>query len=144
MKKKRQNYNKRNDFFKKHIQIKQKNEENVLTNDDKKSTEIGLGEFVLNDFPEEERNKSFYFHEYNKPDGDWIEIDEPICKIRIGEMSEFTFKSASVMASESSILEHTLKKGDLISNCNVLYKLHQKGEYKNENTIDNFEFKSVF
>ncbi len=110
----------------------------------KKSTEFLLGEFDLNDFPEQDRNKSFYFHEYNKPDGEWIEIDEPICKIRIGEMNGFTFKSASIMASKSGILEHTLAEGDLISNGDIFYKLHQKGEYKNENSIENSEFKEYF
>ncbi|EDM45101.1 hypothetical protein SCB49_03234 [unidentified eubacterium SCB49] len=100
--------------------------------------------FDLIDYPKEDRNKSFYFHEYNKPNGEWIEIDEPICKIRIGEMSGFIFKSASVIASNSGILEHTLTKGDLISNGTIFYKLHQKGEYKNENSIENSEFKVYF
>ncbi len=131
-------------FLKNIFKSNKRNEENIPTNDTEKPTEFGLGEFDLNDFPEQDRNKSFYFHEYNKPDGECIEIDEPICKIRIGKMSGFTFKSASVLASESGILEHTLTKGDLISNDTVFYKLHQKGEYKNENSIENPEFKEYF
>ncbi|MBA4744258.1 MAG: GIY-YIG nuclease family protein [Muricauda sp.] len=130
-------------FLKNIFKSNKRNEEKTPPNNEK-STEFGLGEFDLNDFPEQDRSKSFYFHEYNKPDGEWVEIDEPICKIRIGEMSGFAFKSASVMASESGILEHTLKKGDLISNGNIFYKLHQKGKYVNENTTDNVEFKSYF
>ncbi|HBD25354.1 GIY-YIG nuclease family protein [Flavobacterium sp.] len=131
-------------FFKNIFKSNKRDEENIPTNDDEKLTEFGLGEFDLNDFPDQDRNKSFYFHEYNKPDGEWIDIDEQICKIRIGEMSGFTFKSASIMASKSGILEHTLKKGDLITNGSVFYKLHQKGEYKYENSIENSEFKEYF
>ena len=131
-------------FLKNIFKSNKRNEEKIPPNETEKPTEFGLGEFDLNDFPEQDRNKSFYFHEYNKPDGEWIEIDEPICKIRIGEMSGFTFKSASIMASEAGILEHTLAKGDLISNRNVFYKLHQKGEYKNENSIESSEFKEYF
>lgn len=119
-------------------------EGNIPIDDNEKSTEFGLGEFDLNDFPEQDRDKSFYFLEYNKPDGEWIEVDEPICKIRIGEISGFTYKSAKILASESGILEHTLTKDDLLSNGIVLYKLHQKGEYKNENSIGNSEFKEYF
>lgn len=131
-------------FLKNIFKSNKRNEEKIPPNETEKATEFGLGKFDLNDFPEQDRNKSFYFHEYNKPDGEWIEIDEPICKIRIGEMSGFTFNSASIIASASGILEHTLTKGDLISNGNVFYKLHQKGDYKNENSTDNLEFKSYF
>ncbi len=104
-----------------------------------------LGEFDINDFPEQERGKSFYFYEYNKPDGEWIDIDEPICKIRIGEYGGgFMFKSASVIATQAGILEHTRKKNDLLANGSVFYRLHKKGEYQYENNIENSEFKEYF
>ncbi len=126
------------------IKTKQEHFENENIPELEEKMENKFGEFSTNDFPEEDRSESFYFFEYNKPDGVWIEIDEPICEIRIGEMSGYTFKSASIIASKSGILEHTLKKGDLISNGDVFYKLHQKGEYKNENSIKNSEFKEYF
>lgn len=131
-------------FFKKIFKSNEKRVEKVSEDEIEKSTEFALGEFDLNDFPEQDRNKSFYFHEYNKPDGEWIEIDEPICKIRIGEMSGYRYKSVNVIASKSGVLEHTLKKGDAISNGKIFYKLHPKGEYKNENSTENFEFKEYF
>lgn len=118
--------------------------ENVSENKTDKSSEFGLGEFDINDYPENSRNKSFYFYEYDKPNGEWIEIGEPICVIRIGEKSGFTFTSASITASKSGILEHTLKKDDLLSNGKIFYKLHQKGEFQNENSIENSEFKEYF
>ncbi|WP_418501227.1 GIY-YIG nuclease family protein [Flagellimonas sp.] len=131
-------------FLKNIFKSNQGDEEKIPPKDTEKSIEFGIGEFDLNDFPEQDRNKSFYFHEYNKPDGEWIEIDEPICKIRIGEMSGYRYKSVNVIASKSGVLEHTMKKGDSISNGNVFYKLHPKGEYKNENSTEKFEFKEYF
>lgn len=109
-----------------------------------KSSEFGLGEFDLNDFPEEDRNKSFYFYEYNKADGEWVNTGDPICKIRIGEISGYKFKSVNVIASESGILEHTLAKDDLLSNGNTIYKLYERGEYQNENSKENSEYRSYF
>nr|WP_294921968.1 GIY-YIG nuclease family protein [uncultured Flavobacterium sp.] len=118
--------------------------ENDSENTTDKSSEFGLGEFDINDYPENSRNKCFYFYEYDKPNGEWIEIGEPICVIRIGEKSGFTFTSASIIASKSGILEHTLKKDDLLSNGKIFYKLHPKGEFQNENSIENSEFKEYF
>lgn len=119
-----------------------KNEEKEEVKDNPKTN---IGEFDLSDFPEKDRNKSFYFFEYNKPDGEWIDIDEPICKIRIGEYSGFyRFKSASVISTEAGILEHTQKKDDLLINGNAFYRFHKKGEYQNENSTGNSEFKEHF
>lgn len=132
-------------FLNKIFKPLKKNTEKVSENELNKSTEFGLGKFDANDFPEEERNKSFYLYEYNQQDGEWVDIDEPICKIRIGEyISGFMFKSVSVMASKSGILEHTLKKDDILTNGKTFYKLHKKGEYQNENSTEKFEFKEYF
>src|SRR5690606_9537465 len=122
---------------------KEKNEKSAST-ESEKTSEFGLGEFELNDFPEEDRSKTFYFHEYNKADGEWVDTDEQICKIRIGEISGYRFKSVNVIASKPGILEHTLKKDTLISNGDTVYKLHQRGEYQNENSKVNSEYKSYF
>ena len=103
-----------------------------------------LGEFSANDFPEEDRSKGFYFFEYCKPDGEWIEKDEPICKIRIGEGAGFIFKSGTVIASKSGFLEWTLEKDCRLEEKMVFYKLHDKGVYEKENTIDKEEYKHFF
>lgn len=118
--------------------------ENISENEIDKSSEFGLGEFEINDYPENDRDKAFYFYEYNKHDGEWVEIGEPICVIRIGEKNDFSFLSASVIASKSGILEHTLTKDDLLSKGKIFYKLHPKGEYQNENSIENSDFKEYF
>lgn len=131
-------------FFKNIFKSSKGSEEKASKSEIKNSSEFGLDEFDINDFPEKDKTKHFYFHEYNTPDGEWVDIDEPICKIRIGEMSGFTFKSATVMASKSGVLEHTLKKDDLLSNGKPFYKIHSKGEYQNENSIESSEFKEYF
>ncbi len=126
----------------------QENLKSVKNQSQKENTEetskSNLGKFDLNDFPIQDRNKSFYLNEYKRPDGEWIEIDEPICNIRIGEMNEFAYKSATVTTSESGVLEHTLAEGDVITSGQLYYKLHKKGDYKNENSIENSEYKEFF
>ena len=109
-----------------------------------KQSEFGIGEFNVNDFPEKDRNKAFYFYEYNRQDGEWVDIDQPICKIRIGEQAGFMFSAGIVNASKAGILEWTSKKDELLTDGKIFYKLHPKGEYKNENSTENFEFKEFF
>jgi len=103
-----------------------------------------LGEFSVNDFPLEDRNKDFYFYKYCKPDGEWIEKDEPICEIRIGEYNEYIFKSGTLIARKAGILEWTVEKDCKLEENMVLYKLHDKGVYEKENSIDKNEYKHFF
>ena len=58
-------------------QEKIKTRQTEIEKDKNGVSNVNLGEFDLNDFPEQDKSKSFYFFEYNKPDGEWIEIDEP-------------------------------------------------------------------
>jgi len=103
-----------------------------------------LGEFTTKDFPIDDRNKAFYFIHYCKADGEWIEIDEPICEIRIGEKSGYFYKSATILASKSGVLECVVEKDFQLEENMVFYRLHDKGIYKNENTIENDEYKHYF
>ncbi len=121
-----------------------KSDKEKAENPSEKQSEFGLGEFNVNDFPEKDRNKAFYFYEYNQQDGEWVDIDQPICKIRIGEQAGFMFSAGIVNASKAGILEWTSKKDELLTDGKVFYKLHPKGEYKNENSTENFEFKEFF
>lgn len=103
-----------------------------------------LGEFTAKDFPIEDRDKKFYFYEYCKPDGEWIEKDEPICKIRIGESAGHMFKSGTIIASKSGVLEWTIEKDCVLEEKMIFYKLHDKGIYERENAIDNNEYKHYY
>lgn len=116
---------------------------NTAAMQSEKQSEFGLGEFDVNDFPED-KEKAFYFYEYDQKDGEWIDVNEPICKIRIGEKGVLQFSAGIVRAKQAGVLEWTSKKDELLTNGKVYYKLHPKGEYKNENSIENFEFKEYF
>lgn len=104
------------------------------------------GVFELNDFNEDYKNKTFYFSEYCQLDGEWVEINEKICTIRIGEPQGFMGKYilATIIASKSGIIKHTLEKGESLIDGIVLYKLHSLGQYENENSPLNFEYKEFF
>jgi len=82
-----------------------KSDHSKIKNKDKEISNYNLGEFDVNDFPEKDRNQPFYFHEYNRQDGEWIGIDEPICKIRIGKGVGFMFNVATVLSRKSGVLE---------------------------------------
>ncbi len=103
-----------------------------------------LGEFTVKDYPKDDRDKKFYFYEYCKPNGEWIEKDEPVCKIRIGESTGYFFKSATVLASKSGVLEWTVEKDCQLEEKMIFYKLHDKGIYAKENSIENDEYKHYF
>jgi hypothetical protein len=103
-----------------------------------------LGEFTTKDFPIEDRDKKFYFYEYCKPDGEWIEKNEPICEIRIGESAGFMFKSGKVIASKSGVLEWMVEKDWQLVEKTIFYRLHEKGVYEKENKIENDEYKHYF
>lgn len=132
-------------FLNKIFKSDKKSEEKLTDTPPEKTTESKLGEFNLLDYPEKDRDKSFYFYEYNKPDGEWINIGEPICKIRIGEGTGFgKFDGASIKATKAGVLEWIFNRDELLKSGNILFKIHQTGVYKNENSKENFEFKSYF
>ena len=106
--------------------------------------EFGLGEFSSYDFPEEHRNNNFYFYEYTQPDGEWVEIDETICKIRIGESLGYIINIGTVKATKPGVLEWVCEKDEPLTNGKSFYRLHERGEYQNENSIENFEYKEYF
>jgi hypothetical protein len=92
----------------------------------------------------EDRGKSFYFDEYEKQDGEWIDINEPICTIRVGEREPLQFSAVMCKAKKAGVLEWTSKENEELTNGKVFYRLHPKGEYRNENSIENSEFKEYF
>lgn len=126
----------------------EKNQEKIKPNQTKIEKVIkgistsNFGEIDVQNLPGINKNKSFYFYEYEKQDGEWINVNEPICKIRIGEYSERKFES--VLASKSGILEQTSKKDDLLKEETSFYKIHNKGEYQFENSIEKSEYKDYF
>lgn len=110
--------------------------------DKKQVVNSNFGEFTKKDFPKDDYKKSFCFYEYLKMDGEWVNEDEPVCEIKISYSGElYTGKIATYYAGKSGFLEHTKTVDDLISENEVLFKIHDKGIYKNENSIEKSEFK---
>lgn len=124
--------------------LRKKRTDNVFKSDVIHKINNRLGEFTAKYFPIEERTQKFYFYEYCKPDGEWIEKDEPICKIRIGEDNGYKFKCGTIIASKSGFLEWTVEKNCELEEKMIFYKLHDKGVYEKENTINNNEYKHYF
>lgn len=110
--------------------------------DDKSKTVEGV--FSINDYPEDTRNENFYFYEYCTPDGEWIEENEPICKVQIGESEGCSIKLAQILAVKSGVIEWTIKHKLLLTEGVSIYKLHEKGIYNNENTVEKEEYKHFF
>lgn len=108
------------------------------------STKLEPGIFTTEDLPIDDKNVKCYFYEYERPDGDWIDIGQPICKIRIGEKGVLQFSAVIIKAEISGVLEWTCKMDEPLSNGQVYFRLHQKGEYQNENLPENPEFKEYF
>jgi len=129
-------------FFKNIFRKQAESKEEVSIDNLNSNDEFGV--FSTKDFPIEDQNKTFYFHEYNKQDGQFIKEGEQICKIRIGEHFGYNFKSGSVISPKSGILEWTLKKDQILTEKMIFYKIHESGNYKNENLPENFEFKHYF
>ena len=116
--------------------------EEISTNNLDSDNEFGV--FSIKDFPIEDQNKTFYFHEYNKQDGHFVKEGEQICKIRIGEHFGYKFKSGSVISPKSGILEWTMQKDQILTEKMIFYKIHERGDYENENLPENVEFKHYF
>lgn len=108
----------------------------------KQSPDFSSVKFDTNDFPEY-RNEEFFFHQYDRLDGEWIDIDEPICTLRIG-VKTVLFTAVECRAKTAGVLQWTLKEDELLTNGKVLFKLHPKGEYQNENSAEKLEFKEFF
>ena len=114
------------------------------SNDEKVLPKFNANEFNINDFEEKYKDKPFYIHEYSRNDGEWIKKGEKILIIRINEVVSFRFMSVSIRAEKSGILEWTLDENQLLTNGIIMYKLHEKGVYENENSPDKEEFKHFF
>jgi uncharacterized membrane protein YhaH (DUF805 family) len=105
---------------------------------------VDYNEFTSVDFPIECRDENFYFYEYCKPEGEWIEKGEPICKIRIGENTGYNFKCGTLIASKSGILEWVVEKNCQLTEKMIFYILHDRGIFEKENSIDNDDFKHYY
>lgn len=103
-----------------------------------------IGEFNINEVPENVKNNELRFLEYIRRDGEWIEKGEKICILKIIETNSYRYQGLFFHAEESGFIELTLEKDQIISDKIILYKIHKAGEYKNENSPYSNDYKHYF
>lgn len=105
----------------------------------KKNPKVGI--FDSEDYSAKSKGNRYFFFKYTKRDGEWVDKNESICVIRIGVINLFSATGMIIKAEIAGVLEWTSKKDDLLKNGQVYYRLHNKGEYQNENIPENSEFR---
>ncbi len=87
------------------------------------------GIFFMNDFPKKVYSqKNYYLVKYYCKNGSWIDIDDPICKIRIGELNSlFGYKYATIFTLNEGYLEYTKSENEIIKENDLFYKIHENG-----------------
>lgn len=85
----------------------------------------------LNERPEWVQDKGLYFLKYLRKDGEWVNKDEPICELSVGQPIA-VYHTTVLVAIESGYLEHVLTAEKMLKQNEVLYRIHTKGNYKNE------------
>jgi hypothetical protein len=85
---------------------------------------------------------SIYFQEYVKQDGAWVEINEPVCKLRIGEYKE-SYEAVIVKTSKSGFLQQTTKS-PMIFDHNIMFRINNKGNITDPNLISDERYEHYF
>lgn len=113
--------------------------ENIL-----KEKEYEIGEFNSLELGEVVSDKEFYLIEYAKHDGEFIEKDEIICTVKIKNIDDYRASFANIKAQHSGVLECVMKEGEKLSDGMRIFDLHERGKYKNENSIENSVYNHYF
>ncbi len=85
----------------------------------------------LNDYPNWVKDKGLYFLKYLRKDGEWVNKDEPVCELSVGEPMA-VYHTTVLVAIETGYLEHVLTAEKMLKQNEVLYRIHSKGNYINE------------
>ncbi len=118
---------------------------NIINNFDKSEKSKTLGVFYkinhIKEFIPEYQvkyyNTPFYFKEYDKKDGEWINKGDILCYV---DTAAESLSGSPIYSPKSGYLEHTKESGAPLSENDELSKIHDKGEYINENSPDKSEF----
>ncbi len=103
-----------------------------------------IGEFNINEIPENIKGNELRFLDYVRKDGEWIEKGEKVCILKIVENKSYRYHGLFFYAEKSGFLEWILEKDQVITDKVTLYKIHQPGQYKNENSITSDNYKHYF
>lgn len=79
----------------------------------------------------------FYFKNYDKADGEWINKEDILCYVYTSSNQKFE----PIYSSKSGYLEHIKKHGDKLFENDELSIIHKEGEYENENSPLKKEYK---
>lgn len=119
-------------------------DEKNLLKVDKAINKSVKGMFTFTIVPEKFRDSEIYLHELFAPDGAWVNENDAICRVRLEINNSSEVEYATLTPNTSGYLEWLIDKDCKLEEGMIYYKLHPKGEYKNENTIDSKDFKHYF
>jgi len=91
-------------------------------------------------------DKTFSFLYFCKPDGEFIKPGDPICEIFIRDENTEGFEINIIISSQEGYLEHVYVKeeDEKLKTSVVLFRIHNKGVYENENVPENSSMKYYY
>ncbi len=106
-------------------------------------------DIIFNDsfkLPEDKKHELIYLLEWLVNDGDWIEHDKPIFKLRIGDWISLnsSFASQPIIANRSGFLKIFKQKGELIQYGDRICTIVPQSVYALENSPLNHSYKFHF
>ncbi|HAN79500.1 MAG TPA: hypothetical protein DCQ31_17905 [Bacteroidales bacterium] len=102
--------------------------------------------FNFMNLPKQNRKDNVYICCWLIQNGDWINENEPLYLIRVGEksVSGHILKSQPLKAQYSGIIEILVQEDEQITSEKQIYKVYQIGEYLNENSKYKAQFMFYF
>lgn len=117
---------------------------NIFNKDNEISTnDIFVGKLDV-ELPKEAKDENIYFYKWLKADGDWVDENKPLYRLRIGEEKTFVKMSQPFVSKKSGILQHIKKVDDLLKNGDELYIIHPINSYSKENLNTNSSYSYFF
>lgn len=100
------------------------------------------GVYKKENLPKIYQDSWVYFQEYLKKDGAWVEEDELVCKLRIGEYKE-SYEAVILKTSKSGFLEHTTKSPMLFEE-DIIFRINEKGNITDPNLIGDERYEHYY
>lgn len=107
-----------------------------------KASVLSDGVYKKENLPKTYQDSWVYFQEYLKKDGVWVEANEPICNLRIGEYKE-SYEAVTVKTSKSGFLSHT-KRDAMLFDHNIIFRINKKGNITDPVLIGDERYEHYF
>lgn len=86
--------------------------------------------FQHTDLPDEKQSENVYMYKWMKNDGDYVNEDDELYVLRIGEYLGFHYlPTQPIKSSKTGVLEINKVKDDIILSNEIIYKIHFNDEY---------------